>query len=109
MNVSRTVVRAVAAWRLTELVVADEVTRPVRERVTGRWPGTRLAYLLSCRTCVAVWAAAATQLLPDPVTEGLAVAAATMWITDIREGAAQREFQRKVTARGLGQGERGTG
>lgn len=55
-----------AAKRLTQLVVEDEITRPLREPVLqwgekheeGTWQD-RIAYLVSCPACSSVWAAAA--------------------------------------------------
>lgn len=49
-------VGALAVHRLTSLLVDDEVTRPLRERLEERGP--RLAYLAHCPKCVAVWVAA---------------------------------------------------
>lgn len=52
-------VGALAVYRLTRLVVEDEVTRPVREAVVLNSPESRLAYLIGCPWCVSMWAAAA--------------------------------------------------
>jgi len=49
------VLAALAVWRVTLLVVADELTRPLRELVLRRWDGGRLEYLLSCPWCASVW------------------------------------------------------
>lgn len=54
-----------ATRRLTQLVVEDELTRPIRERI-GKWGDRhpegsvpdRLAYLPTCSACASVWAAA---------------------------------------------------
>ena len=54
-----------ATRRLTQLVVEDELTRPIRERI-GQWADRhpqnslpdRLAYLATCSACTSVWAAA---------------------------------------------------
>ena len=42
------VLAILAVWRLTELVVVDEIFRPIRRR----WPG----YVWTCQRCVSVWA-----------------------------------------------------
>lgn len=59
------VVTVLAVRRLTQLVVEDEITRPIRERV-GQWGDRhprnsiqdRLSYLVGCSACTSVWAAA---------------------------------------------------
>ncbi|MBL6275334.1 hypothetical protein JMF97_04060 [Micromonospora fiedleri] len=44
--------------RVTRLIVADEITRPLREAIVRRLPeGSPLAYLLMCRWCLSVWVA----------------------------------------------------
>ncbi|MGW3610581.1 hypothetical protein ACWD6N_11935 [Micromonospora sp. NPDC005163] len=44
--------------RVTRLVVADEITRRLREAVVRQLPdGSLLAYLLFCRWCLSVWIA----------------------------------------------------
>lgn len=52
------VLAALAVYRMTRLVVEDEVTRPARERITARRPGGRAAYLVTCPWCVSFWLAA---------------------------------------------------
>lgn len=59
------VIIALAVQRLTQLLVEDELTRPVREAIT-RWAAgaeefsfrDRVAVLSSCPACMSVWAAA---------------------------------------------------
>jgi hypothetical protein len=51
-------VSALAVYRLTRLLVEDEVTRPVRERLAENAEG-RLAYFVTCPWCVSVWVGAA--------------------------------------------------
>lgn len=48
-------VAALACYRATLLVTADEITRPWRERVTER--AGRLAYLVDCPWCVSMYLA----------------------------------------------------
>ena len=64
------IIEALATRRLTQLVIEDEITRPVREVVT-RWadrhpPGTfpdRIGYLVDCPACASVWCAGAVMVL----------------------------------------------
>jgi hypothetical protein len=44
-----------AVWRTTLLVVADEITAPLRERLIGEAVEGRMAYLLSCPWCASIW------------------------------------------------------
>lgn len=52
-------VGALAVHRLTRLALEDEVTAPIRERITEAAPEGRLAYFVTCPWCVSMWAAAA--------------------------------------------------
>ena len=47
---------ALATARITRLVVEDEITEPLRDKVMGQWPDSKVAYLVGCRICVSVWA-----------------------------------------------------
>ncbi|QDK02612.1 hypothetical protein PP304_gp064 [Gordonia phage Phendrix] len=49
-----------ATKRLTRLVVEDEITRPIRESVEENY---WLNYLVNCKKCTSVWAAAAVLIL----------------------------------------------
>jgi hypothetical protein len=51
-------VGALAVYRGTRLLVDDEVTRPLRERLAPD-DDSRLAYFLTCPWCVSVWVGAA--------------------------------------------------
>lgn len=76
---------ALATFRLTRLVVDDEITQPLRDRVFARHDpdeGSRVGYLISCPFCSAVWLAAgvvaARAVAPRSwrrVSEALALAA----------------------------------
>lgn len=58
------VVYALAVHRLTRLVVADELTAGLRERILLRVQGRpMLAYLVTCPWCISIWIAAAWVLL----------------------------------------------
>lgn len=67
-------VGALATHRLTRLVLEDEVTRPLRERVLEAAPDGRLAYFLTCPWCVSVWVGAGFAALTAaaPVTAAAA-------------------------------------
>jgi hypothetical protein len=55
---------ALATYRLTRLVIEDEVTAPLRDAAYARLkPGGKLAYLLSCPWCVSIWAGGALSVL----------------------------------------------
>lgn len=51
-------VGALAVHRLTRLATEDEITEPVRQRITTAAPEGRLAYLVTCPWCVSMWAGA---------------------------------------------------
>lgn len=47
-----------AVWRVTLLIVADEITAPARRRLLARLdPAKHVAYGLTCPWCASVWAA----------------------------------------------------
>ena len=96
----RLLTRCLAAWRLTELVVADEITRPIRDSVAKRWPGSKAAYLVQCPACTSVWAAAAVLLLPEWACTLLGLSGATMLANDVRDHAAQSALARRMAASG---------
>lgn len=76
---SNPVVLALATHRLTQLVVEDEITQPVREAVS-RWAAgapeysfrERVDFALNCGACASVYAGAAI-LLADRVPVGRAL------------------------------------
>lgn len=78
-------VDALAAYRLTRLVVEDEITDQFREAIQRRLAGRdydRLIYLLSCYWCsgfwislAVLWARRATPRRWDPAARALAVSA----------------------------------
>lgn len=81
---------AAATARLVRLVTEDEIARPVRQYIDGRWPESRLNYLVGCPYCVGVWAGllVASGLLPRTVRDGLALAGASdaiRWAADVIE------------------------
>lgn len=102
--------RALATWRLTELAVSDEITRPFREAVNRRWPGSRVAYLVTCPACVSVWAGFATLILPRWAIRALALSASTILVNEARDHIAARALTaRMAAARGDLQRESETG
>lgn len=68
-------VDGLAAYRLTRLVVDDEITSGLRETAYRVHP--KCGYLVNCPHCTGVWASAAiaSGLVPDRVKWGLALAA----------------------------------
>lgn len=57
---------SLAVYRITRLIVTDEITAPLRDPIID-WldehEHPKLAYLLSCPWCASVWAAAAVLLI----------------------------------------------
>jgi hypothetical protein len=80
--------RLLAVWRLTELVVEDEVTRAAREWVALRFPRSRAVYLVRCRACVSVWAGLAVVVMPAWLIDALAGSAATILLGEWRDERA---------------------
>lgn len=74
---------AAACIRLTQLVVSDEITAPLRERVWAKHPVEHgIGFAVSCPFCSAIWVSAlvmvARSFAPrawQPVAEGLTLAA----------------------------------
>lgn len=55
------VVDALATYRLTRLIVEDEIAAPVRNRVWEQFDpaDSKVGYLLTCPWCVSIWVGAA--------------------------------------------------
>lgn len=90
MNILRWVIRVLAVWRITELVTADEISREPREWVERHTSG-KIAYLVSCKRCVSVWAGLVVVWLPKRWINALAASAVTVLIgetIDARQAAA---------------------
>jgi hypothetical protein len=84
-------VDALATARLTRLVVDDEIFQPVRDRVQGRWPESKLAYLMTCPVCVSIWAGVAVAGFGRSPTLGwvkrtLALSEATILVRRVSDG-----------------------
>lgn len=78
MNALEAAASVAATHRLTRLVIEDEITRPIREAITDRWPESKLAYLITCPWCVSVWAGAAMTVAPRKLRWTLALSGGTM-------------------------------
>jgi hypothetical protein len=61
MTALQFVVLFLAVHRATHLIVEDHIPLVARPRgwVTGRWPESNVAYLVSCFWCSSAWVAAA--------------------------------------------------
>ena len=48
---------ALAVYRLTRLVIEDEITQDMREKIWERYPpqSTKIGYLISCPWCSSIW------------------------------------------------------
>ena len=74
-------IRVLAAWRITRLVVDDEIAAPLRDKVrdvTG--PDSKWTYLVNCPYCVSVWAGLAVAVKPKWMASSLAASAGTLGI-----------------------------
>lgn len=90
MNTLGVAVAVAATHRLTTLVVEDEITRPIREAISRRWPGSRLEYLVGCPACTSVWAGMAVFVAPRWVRGALALSAGTLavkWVAEVVEAS----------------------
>ena len=78
-------VQALAAYRLTRLVVEDEITEPLRDSIVKRFGApadSKISYLAHCPHCVSIYAStaivAADMIAPRlarPVLRALALSA----------------------------------
>lgn len=75
-----------ATYRVTKLVIDDEITAEIRDAILKRVsPQSKIAYFLSCPWCVSVWAGLAVfslrrldpYALADIVSGALAASAVT--------------------------------
>lgn len=53
------VIYALATFRITRFLLADELFSPLRDRIWAKWPpeSTKIGYLLTCPWCLSVWIA----------------------------------------------------
>lgn len=93
-------IKLLAVDRLTQLVVDDEITRPVREFVDRRWPGSKLSYLVSCKACVSVWAGlvVSSGKIPRSVLSALAASNVVLLVdrNDERLGALVTAYRKRA-------------
>lgn len=82
----RTIIDFAAVYRLTKLVIDDEILSDIREKVWEKFPPetTKIGYLTTCPWCVSIWMAAAVLALrklspetADYISGVLAASAAT--------------------------------
>jgi hypothetical protein len=92
--------RPLAVWRLVEILTEDEVSRPLRDQVAKRWPGSQAAYLLTCKRCVSVWAGLVVLILPEWLITALGWSTVTIWLNDWREARASAALTRRMAASG---------
>ena len=65
MNPVDALLDVLATYRVTRLVVDDELTSPIREYIWHNHPpdDTRLGYFVTCPFCVSIWAGGAVALM----------------------------------------------
>lgn len=92
-------IKLLAVDRLVQLIVDDELTRPLREMVEQRWPESKLSYLVSCKACVSLWAglAVSTGKIPRWVLSALAASDVVLLIdrNDERIGALVTAYRKR--------------
>ncbi|AKJ72546.1 hypothetical protein PP301_gp008 [Gordonia phage GMA2] len=59
----RYAVMALAAHRITTLIIEDEISSPIRDRVLDSTDNYMVRYLLTCHKCMSVWSAFVVILL----------------------------------------------
>lgn len=77
-----------AAARITRLITEDKIAEPFRDWVEGRFPNSKVAYLVSCPICVSMWAAVAVTVTPKigrPVLRSLALSEATIIVRGLTD------------------------
>lgn len=67
MNILKT---GLAAYRITKLVIDDEITRELREKIMERIEGNeKLEYLATCPWCISIYAGVAVVVIEKAVPE----------------------------------------
>lgn len=84
-------VDVLATERLTRLVVEDEITKNLRYRVMGKFPDSKVSYLVNCPYCVSVWAGGLVTLAKRSVVGrglvyALALSQATIHLKELQDG-----------------------
>lgn len=74
---------ALAASRLTRLVVDDHITEPLREKIWAVDPPEkmRVGFVVTCHACTSVWAAGLVRsgILPPVLRDTLALSELVLW------------------------------
>lgn len=98
-------IAVLAVDRIARLIVEDEITRPIREAISERWPDSKMSYLVSCKACVSVWGglAVCSGKMPRPVIYALAASATVLLIDrqDERVGSLVSAYRRKAASGNL--------
>lgn len=93
-------IKLMAVDRIAQLVVEDEITRPIREAVERKWPDSKLSYLVGCKACVSVWAGllVSSGKVPHWIVSALAASKAVILIdrNDERIGAMVAAYRKKA-------------
>lgn len=85
-------VDALATYRLTRLIVEDEITSPLRETIWDTYdPGeTKIGYLITCPWCVSMWVGASVVAARRFAPSAWNAAAETLAFSTIAGILAQR-------------------
>lgn len=85
-------ISALAAKRLTRLVVEDKITEDLRNAWFDKFPPetTKLGYLVSCKICTSVWAAFAMTALQSSKLKFINVALAASEVVILVNKAEDR-------------------
>lgn len=64
MTPTQAVVSGLATYRLSRLIVEDEITAPIRDRIWKNHPPhtSKLGYLFTCYWCSSIYAASALEI-----------------------------------------------
>lgn len=64
-NLSQLTILGLATYRLTKLVIEDQITASLRDKVFEKFDpsSTKLGYFITCPWCVSIWAAGALVVL----------------------------------------------
>jgi len=57
MTITNLITTGLAAYRLTRLIIQDEITQDIRDKIFDRFPpqNTKLGYLFTCPWCISIW------------------------------------------------------
>ena len=88
-NLADLTVAALAAKRITRLIVDDAILDEVRNKIWDRFPPeeSKIGYVITCHSCSSVWAAAAVTsgLVPNKLITLLALSEAALQINAVEE------------------------